>query len=79
VHPEEDTLTALQQAEARLLEISALQTELVAQLTRQTEVSDQVYEDTVTTSEIMVSPQSNSVQLDEACSSHVGNGKPYGL
>ena len=38
----EDTLAAVQQAEARLLEISALQAELVAQLTRQTEVTDQL-------------------------------------
>src|SRR5712671_3458060 len=49
----EDTLAAVQQAEARLLEISALQAELVAQLTRQTEISYQLYEDAITTSEMV--------------------------
>lgn len=59
----EDTLAAVQQAEARLLEISALQGELVAQLTRQTEVSDQLYEDAIATSEMV---EKGNVQLREA-------------
>lgn len=59
----EDTLAAVQQAEARLLEISALQAELVAQLTRQTEVSDQLYEDAISTSEMV---EKGNVQLREA-------------
>jgi syntaxin 18 len=59
----EDTLAAVQQAEARLLEISALQAELVAQLTRQTEVSDQLYEDAISTSEMV---DKGNVQLREA-------------
>jgi syntaxin 18 len=59
----EDSLAAVQQAEARLLEISALQAELVAQLTRQTEVSDQLYEDAISTSEMV---DKGNVQLREA-------------
>ena len=59
----QDTLAAVQQAEARLLEISALQAELVAQLTRQTEVSDQLYEDAMATSEMV---EKGNVQLREA-------------
>ena len=59
----EDTLAAVRQAEARLLEISALQAELVAQLTRQTEVSDQLYEDAISTSEMV---EKGNVQLREA-------------
>jgi len=59
----EDTLAAVQQAEARLLEISALQAELVAQLTRQTEISDKLYEDAIATSEMV---DKGNVQLREA-------------
>jgi len=59
----EDSLAAVQQAEARLLEISALQAELVAQLTRQTELSDQLYEDAISTSEMV---EKGNVQLREA-------------
>lgn len=59
----EDSLAAVQQAETRLLEISALQAELVVQLTRQTEVSDQLYEDAITTSEMV---EKGNVQLREA-------------
>lgn len=59
----EDSLAAVKQAEARLLEISALQAELVAQLTRQTEVSDQLYEDAISTSEMV---EKGNVQLREA-------------
>ncbi|KAI0263736.1 hypothetical protein BC834DRAFT_885310 [Gloeopeniophorella convolvens] len=59
----EDSLAAVQQAEARLLEISALQAELVAQLTRQTEISDQLYDDAIATSEMV---EKGNVQLREA-------------
>ncbi|KAA1477667.1 hypothetical protein DENSPDRAFT_829057 [Dentipellis sp. KUC8613] len=59
----EDTLAAVQQAEARLLEISALQVELVAQLTRQTELTDQLYEDALATTEFV---EKGNVQLREA-------------
>ena len=59
----EDSLAAVHQAEARLLEISALQAELVAQLTRQTEVSDQLYGDAIATSEMV---EKGNVQLREA-------------
>jgi syntaxin 18 len=59
----EDSLAAVKQAEARLLEISALQAELVAQLTRQTEVSDQLYEDAIATSETV---EKGNIQLREA-------------
>ncbi|KAF8760267.1 SNARE-complex protein Syntaxin-18 N-terminus [Rhizoctonia solani] len=43
----EDTLAAVKVAESRLLDISALQTELVAHLTRQTEAIDQLYDDAI--------------------------------
>ena len=59
----EDSLAAVQQAEGRLLEISALQAELVAQLTRQTEVSDQLYEDAIATSGMV---EKGNIQLREA-------------
>ncbi|KAI0295315.1 hypothetical protein B0F90DRAFT_1201332 [Multifurca ochricompacta] len=58
----EDTLAAVQQAEARLLEISALQAELVFQLIRQTEISDQLYENAITTSEMV---EKGNIQLRE--------------
>ena len=59
----EDTYASVQQAEARLLEISALQMELVAQLTRQAEVTDRIYEDAVATGELV---EKGNVQLREA-------------
>ncbi|KAG9102136.1 hypothetical protein FRC06_002294 [Ceratobasidium sp. 370] len=43
----EDTLASVKVAESRLLDISALQTELVAHLTRQTEVIDQLYDEAI--------------------------------
>ncbi|CAE6364683.1 unnamed protein product [Rhizoctonia solani] len=43
----EDTLASVKVAESRLLDISALQTELVAHLTRQTEAIDQLYDEAV--------------------------------
>jgi syntaxin 18 len=59
----EDTLAAVQQAETRLLEIGALQAELVTQLTRQTEITDQLFEDAVASSEYV---ERGNVQLREA-------------
>lgn len=43
----EDVLQSVQLAEARLLDISALQSQLVAQLTRQAEVVDQLYDEAI--------------------------------
>lgn len=45
----QDQLESVQQAEARLSEISALQMELVTHLTRQTELTDQLFEDAIAT------------------------------
>ena len=45
----QDTLESVQQAESRLMDISALQMELVTHLTRQTELTDQLYEDALAT------------------------------
>ncbi|KZV60532.1 snare protein syntaxin 18/UFE1 [Peniophora sp. CONT] len=59
----EDTLAAVQQAEARLLEIGELQVELVNQLTRQTELTDQLYDDAVASAEYV---ERGNVQLREA-------------
>jgi syntaxin 18 len=42
---QEDLLTSVKQAESRLLDISALQTELVVQLVRQTEMVDTLYDE----------------------------------
>lgn len=43
----QDSLAAVQQAESRLMEISALQMELVNHLTQQAEITDQLYEDAI--------------------------------
>jgi syntaxin 18 len=43
----QDTLLSVQQAESRLLDISTLQMELVTNLTRQTMLTDQLYEDAI--------------------------------
>ena len=59
----QDTLASVQQAESRLLEISALQAELVTQLTRQTEQTEQLYEDAITTASMV---EKGNVQLKEA-------------
>jgi syntaxin 18 len=59
----QDTLQSVQQAEARLLEIASLQTELVTQLTRQTEITDQLYEDAVAATGAV---EKGNVQLREA-------------
>ena len=59
----QDTLASVQQAESRLMDISALQSELVAHLTKQTEITDQLYEDAVSTTASM---EKGNVQLKEA-------------
>lgn len=59
----QDTLASVQQAESRLMEISALQMELVAHLTKQSEISDQLYEDAIATTE---SVDKGNIQLKEA-------------
>jgi syntaxin 18 len=59
----QDTLASVQQAEARLMEISALQMELVAQLTKQTEQTEQLYEDAIATAATV---EKGNVQLKEA-------------
>lgn len=43
----QDALATVQQAESRLMEISAIQMELVNHLTQQAEITDQLYEDAI--------------------------------
>ncbi|KAI0660892.1 hypothetical protein C8Q70DRAFT_751054 [Cubamyces menziesii] len=59
----QDTLASVQQAEARLMEISALQMELVAHLTKQTEQTEQLYEDAIATAATV---EKGNEQLKEA-------------
>ncbi|PPQ69554.1 hypothetical protein CVT26_001556 [Gymnopilus dilepis] len=59
----QDTLESVQQAEARLMDISALQMELVTHLTRQTELTDQLYEDALATTSTV---EKGNEQLREA-------------
>lgn len=59
----QDTLESVQQAEARLMDISNLQTELVTHLTHQTELTDQLYEDAMATTSAV---ERGNVQLREA-------------
>ena len=59
----QDTLQSVQQAESRLLEISALQAELVAHLTKQTEQTEQLYEDAIATAATV---EKGNAQLKEA-------------
>ncbi|KAF8913812.1 hypothetical protein CPB84DRAFT_1669161 [Gymnopilus junonius] len=59
----QDTLESVQQAEARLMDISALQMELVTHLTRQTELTDQLYEDALATTSTV---EKGNEQLKEA-------------
>ncbi|KZT12804.1 uncharacterized protein LAESUDRAFT_639667 [Laetiporus sulphureus 93-53] len=59
----QDTLASVQQAESRLMEINALQMELVTHLTRQTEQTEQLYEDAITTAATV---EKGNVQLKEA-------------
>ncbi|KAH9940574.1 hypothetical protein B0H21DRAFT_754621 [Amylocystis lapponica] len=59
----QDNLASVQQAESRLMEISALQMELVAHLTKQTEQTEQLYEDAIATAATV---EKGNVQLREA-------------
>ncbi|KAH9943352.1 snare protein syntaxin 18/UFE1 [Epithele typhae] len=59
----QDTLQSVQQAEARLMEISALQMELVTHLTKQTEQTEQLYEDAIATAATV---ERGNEQLKEA-------------
>ncbi|KAK2466141.1 hypothetical protein APHAL10511_001783 [Amanita phalloides] len=59
----QDTLESVQQAESRLIDISALQMELVSHLTRQTELTDQLFEDAIATSTTV---EKGNAQLREA-------------
>ena len=59
----QDTLESVQQAESRLMDISALQMELVTHLTRQTELTEQLYEDAIATTSTV---GKGNVQLREA-------------
>jgi syntaxin 18 len=59
----QETLESVQQAEARLMDISALQMELVNHLTQQTELTDQLYEDAIATTSTV---EKGNVQLKEA-------------
>jgi syntaxin 18 len=59
----QDTLESVQQAESRLMDISTLQMELVAHLTQQTELTDQLYEDAITTTSTV---EKGNAQLREA-------------
>lgn len=59
----QDTLASVQQAEARLVEIGALQMELVAHLTKQTEQTEQLYEDAIATAATV---EKGNEQLKEA-------------
>lgn len=59
----QDNLASVQQAESRLMEISALQMELVAHLTKQTEQTEQLYEDAIATAATV---EKGNVQLKEA-------------
>lgn len=59
----QDTLESVQQAESRLMDISALQMELVTHLSRQTELTDQLYEDAIATTSTV---EKGNTQLKEA-------------
>ncbi|KAF7355225.1 SNARE protein syntaxin 18/UFE1 [Mycena sanguinolenta] len=59
----QDTLESVQQAESRLMDISALQAELVQHLTMQTVFTDQLYEDAIATTSTV---EKGNAQLKEA-------------
>ncbi|KLO15866.1 hypothetical protein SCHPADRAFT_870445 [Schizopora paradoxa] len=59
----QDTLASVEKAESRLQEIAALQTELVTHLTQQSEIIDQIYEDSIVSTETV---ERGNVQLREA-------------
>lgn len=49
----QDNLASVQQAEARLMDISALQMELVNHLTKQTELTEKLYDDAIATTSMV--------------------------
>jgi len=59
----QDTLESVQLAESRLMDISALQMDLVTHLSRQTELTDQLYEDAIATASTV---DKGNIQLREA-------------
>jgi syntaxin 18 len=59
----QDTLASVQLAESRLMEISSLQTELIAHLSHQTELTDQLYDDAIASTATM---EKGNEQLEEA-------------
>jgi len=59
----QDTLESVQQAETRLMDISNLQMELIMHLTRQTELTEKLYEDAIATTSTV---EKGNVQLREA-------------
>lgn len=59
----QDTLESVQQAESRLMDISALQAELMQRLMHQTELTNQLYEDALSTT---VTVEKGNEQLKEA-------------
>ncbi|EIN10722.1 hypothetical protein PUNSTDRAFT_132796 [Punctularia strigosozonata HHB-11173 SS5] len=59
----QDTLASVQQAESRILEISALQTELLTHLQTQTQITEQLYEDAIAATGQV---EKGNVQLREA-------------
>ncbi|KAI0693580.1 snare protein syntaxin 18/UFE1 [Cytidiella melzeri] len=59
----QDALASVQQAESRLMEISALQMELVTHLTKQTEQTERMYDDAIATAATV---EKGNVQLKEA-------------
>jgi syntaxin 18 len=58
----EDALATVQQAESRLMDISALQMELVQHLTQQAEITDQLFEDAVQASQTVNAANAQLVQ-----------------
>ncbi|KAJ7591162.1 snare protein syntaxin 18/UFE1 [Mycena floridula] len=59
----QETLQSVQQAESRLMEISSLQAELITHLTRQTELTDQLYDDAIAATAMV---EKGNAQLKEA-------------
>jgi syntaxin 18 len=59
----QDTFESVQLAESRLMEISTLQMELVTHLTRQTELTNQLFEDAIATTSTV---EKGNMQLREA-------------
>jgi len=59
----QDNLESVQQAEARLMDISALQMELVTHLTKQTELTEKLYDDAIATTSMV---EKGNIELKEA-------------